>query len=331
MLDMSEYFYRDMELKDFYILDKLGADGMYFFPSGLQVITCYGMESVFGGMEGWSIDEYMVMNSQPQYAASPAESQESFLRVMGHSLISNWVDWESMSCSFDDGEFAKLLEFAAGLPQDESLDQTDASRMLEVSGGSLLYDRFWFSSPHQYRDLEREAQAQLSFIGYPTADGSCGSFIYLARLCGVCAGTEYPDEAWEFIKYLISDEDFQNSELFTNIPLRKSVLKAHIDYLLDPYAQYEGKDIVIHEDGTFSVDGEYMDLIYDPSPYLTERQAENIYKLIDSAHIFYEYDPNIQSIVESGAKSFFAGDKSLEACVADIQSRVSLYLAEQSA
>lgn len=74
-----------------------------------------------------------------------------------------------------------------------------------------------------------------------------------------------------------------------------------------------------------------MDLIYDPSPYLTERQAENIYKLIDSAHIFYEYDPNIQSIVESGAKSFFAGDKSLEACVADIQSRVSLYLAEQSA
>lgn len=135
MLDMSEYFYRDMELKDFYILDKLGADGMYFFPSGLQVITCYGIESVFGGMEGWSIDEYMVMNSQPQYAASPAESQESFLRVMGHSLISNWVDWESMSCSFDDGEFAKLLEFAAGLPQDESLDQTDASRMLEVSGG----------------------------------------------------------------------------------------------------------------------------------------------------------------------------------------------------
>lgn len=109
----------------------------------------------------------------------------------------------------------------------------------------------------------------------------------------------------------------------------KSANRYLTDNLLNPYAKYEGQEIVVHDDGSFSVDGVYMDAIYDPSPKITQEQVDKFYDLIDNAEKIYEYDPAIYSIILSSTDKYFNGAQTLEATVNDIQARVSIYLAEQ--
>ena len=93
-------------------------------------------------------------------------------------------------------------------------------------------------------------------IGYPTADGSCGSYLYFHSLTGVNAFSQKPELAWEYLKYMVSGERYHgNLNWGGTIPLKKNYTEELLQHLRNPYAEYEGKSIVVNQDGTFTVDG----------------------------------------------------------------------------
>ena len=51
--------------------------------------------------------------------------------------------------------------------------------------------------------------------------------------------------------------------------------------------------------------------------------------LVESVTGIYEYDSSLMNIIWSEAQAFFAGDKSAEDAARIIQSRASIYMAEQ--
>lgn len=326
--DMSDYFYGEFQLDEFYTLDLLNSTGaLYFFPSHFCIITAYGSPEMFDNMSAWSLSDYERLSPLPQFADTPADTRESFLLKMHTSMIPRWLDLEQGVSRFDDGSFADMLRFAATLG-DEPYSSEAAPEVL-VAEGSLLYSEAWIYSPFDIREIERTMGGPAAFIGFPTVDGSFGSYLFMYGLTGVNAATKNADRAWEFIRYLLAEENLIYDKAWMGIPVLKSGVQKKLDYALNPYAEFEGKTITINDDGTFEVDGVHQDMTYDPTPYITEAQAETLYALIQQSKQVYEQDIASNEIMQSNARRYFSGQCTLEEAVNQIQSRVSTYLSEQ--
>lgn len=56
---------------------------------------------------------------------------------------------------------------------------------------------------------------------------------------------------------------------------------------------------------------------------------EDLYSVMDSVTIAARHDPQIWAIVWQEANAYFSGGRNVEDAMRNIQSRVSIYLAEQ--
>ena len=63
---------------------------------------------------------------------------------------------------------------------------------------------------------------------------------------------------------------------------------------------------------------------------LSQADADVILDLIENTHSVYSYDQDIMNIITDEVAAFFAGEKSAEDTAAMVQSRVNLYVQEQS-
>ena len=75
---------------------------------------------------------------------------------------------------------------------------------------------------------------------------------------------------------------------------------------------------VVNDDGSISI---YA---------MTQEQVDQILDLINATTAVYGYDESILNIISDEAAAYFAGEKSLDDTANMIQSRVNLYVAEQS-
>ena len=323
--DMSDYFYSEFRLDDFFILDKLNrGEALYFLPSHFTIATAFGQPSVFGDKSSWTIADYEL----PQFAGDPADNRESFMNKLQESVIPRWVDLEGATCCFDNGEFAEALRFAKTLSDDPiSLNALPETLVAE---GDMLYCEAWIESPFEIRDIERTLGGPAAYVGFPTIDGTLGTMLFTYALTGVNINTKNADLAWEFIRYLLAeDEMIYDKRAWFDIPLLKDAVRYKIEYMLDPYAEFAGKTITVNSDGTFEVDGVHQDLTYDPTPLITESQAETLYRLIDQAEFVYEYNAAVYNIIENAAQRYFSDACTLEEAEKEVQQRVSIYLSEQ--
>lgn len=268
--DMSDYFYSEFQPDEFYALNLLNpSDALYLFASNFSIITAYGSPEIFAGKSSWSISDYAQLSRLPQFADTPADTQESFLLKLHEYMIPRWVDVERGVCRYDDGSFAEALRFVSTLNVEPAVFSAEPAAL--VGNGSLLCYETWISTPYEIRTIEKTMGTEASFIGFPTPDGSFGSSLIVYGLVGVNAATENADLAWEFICYLMTEGRLlHDKRAWDNISVLKSAVEEKVDYLLNPYAEFEGKTIVVNEDGTFEADGVHQDMTYDPTPYITE-------------------------------------------------------------
>lgn len=327
--DMSDYFYSEFRLDDFFILDKLNrGEALYFLPSHFTIATAFGQPSVFGDKSSWTIADYERLSKLPQFAGDPADNRESFMTKLQESVIPRWVDLEGATCCFDNGEFAEALRFAKTL-SDDTISLNALPETL-VAEGDMLYCEAWIESPFEIRDIERTLGGPAAYVGFPTIDGTLGTMLFTYALTGVNINTKNADLAWEFIRYLLAeDEMIYDKRAWFDIPLLKDAVRYKIEYMLDPYAEFAGKTITVNSDGTFEVDGVHQDLTYDPTPLITESQAETLYRLIDQAEFVYEYNAAVYNIIENAAQRYFSDACTLEEAEKEVQQRVSIYLSEQ--
>lgn len=327
--DMSDYFYSEFRLDDFFILDKLNrGEALYFLPSHFTIATAFGQPSVFGDKSSWTIADYERLSKLPQFAGDPADNRESFMTKLQESVIPRWVDLEGATCCFDNGEFAEALRFAKTLSDDPiSLNALPETLVAE---GDMLYCETWIDDAYEIREIERMLGGPAAYVGFPTIDGTLGTMLFTYALTGVNINTKNADLAWEFIRYLLAeDEMIYDKRAWFDIPLLKDAVRYKIEYMLDPYAEFAGKTITVNSDGTFEVDGVHQDLTYDPTPLITESQAETLYRLIDQAEFVYEYNAAVYNIIENAAQRYFSDACTLEEAEKEVQQRVSIYLSEQ--
>lgn len=307
LVDMREYFESDdkMGIDDIVIKNALeSAGGIYYIGNVFFLETLVGLNSEFGDRYGWTLSEYLgIESSMPSGSETLYNTtKEQFLRQICARYIRTAIDWVNGSCYFDSDEFIEILEASNRInenPEDlNNMDYTDGT--VRVGKGTLVAAASWVNTVWKLAYEESMAGNQLSFIGWPTADGSCGSDIYLYEPIGIVSQSLNTDGCWEFIKFLLTDVDESSDN---GLPVYKPLLDAKIE------------DAKTDEDNSVQI---------------SDTDAERFYALLAAIENTAIYDETVLEIIEEEGESLFSGNKTADQVAKIIQARVSLYVSEQS-
>jgi ABC-type glycerol-3-phosphate transport system substrate-binding protein len=340
LLDLYELIDNDSDVSrdDYLLLDTFENDGrLYTLAPGFDIQTYLGREDEFGERFGWTFDEYFEMerglSSTQSMLGSP--TKEGFLEASIFGCMDLLIDWEKNTCDFDNEMFRKILssanKIATSRPADsETTGQVDGSESVNesIALGTQKLMPIMLMNIYDFAKAEAETGCNLFPIGWPSSDGSCGSFIENSTEIGITVSSACPEGCWEFLKYITTDESFYDYTSF--IPISKAAFEWQIYSLQHPLNEIDPEKVVLGEDGGFYVDGVFYDMEYDTTPLITDRQAEIICELIEHIDSVNQYNTTITQMILEEATMYFAGNHTLDEAINSIQSRVSLYLSEQT-
>lgn len=128
------------------------------------------------------------------------------------------------------------------------------------------------------------------------------------------------ERAWDFFKYFIRNT--YNDSCFPTYRENFDVFIS--EAMADTIREYDG-ETYIEPKGTYAHGDAYIEVFA-----AGQQDADTVLALIDGAAARYKYNTDIQNIINEEAESYFQGQKDYESVVGVIQSRVSIYLAEQA-
>ena len=335
LADINEFIANDEELSQTELLPNVveaySVDGkLYTLVPSFSIRSLAGKKSILGDRTQWTMAEFMdFAASLPEgtTAFNPEMLRDSFIYQVMSFLGSDFVDPATGKCSFDSQEFISILEYAKTLPAEfsddywENYDYTLYETMYRDNKAILM--EVYMSN---IRDLKYQLKGQMgeevTFIGFPTAEGN-GSVIQLSsNAFAISAKTAYKDGAWEFVRYYLTD-DYQNSTEFYDFPIVKSAFEKKAQ-------EATGKSYWIDENGNkveyddyYYIGGE--ELILEP---FTQEEVDAICEFIYSVKKTNKFDDNIRNIIVEEAQSFFEGQKTAQEVAQIIQSRAQIFVDE---
>ena len=260
--------------------------------------------------------------------------RDAFFTLLSFSL-ERYVDRETSACYFDSEGFRDLVGFMQSLP-----DKVDAGRAQEaeeeirrrIENGTQMLEGMVISWPSSICYTDGLWLEHAAFPGYPTVDGSSGSFFYLTgTILGMSSTGRNKDAAWEYIRTLITPRLSGGNVRFEGIPVNQhdyeaicryelKVMKEAASWLPDPKAAL--KLFVMDKHFQYGYKIPMLD-------FLTEAELQRHRNLIDHTTQLYWPEDELSNIVWETLGSYFAGDRTLDDMIGLLQNRVGLYLNEQ--
>lgn len=301
--DLLPYFDEDPEfaLEEFEqsVLQAMLVNGeLLTMPSSFYLQTVVGRTGNVGTYHNWTIEDlYALLNEKGEgYSAFPAwmTSKELMLWVANVSL-GMFVNWSSLECNFDD-EFIALLNFCKEMPSEFEED----SYVSDYADNVLLTVQL-FQNAARLEALKRNYDGdEISYVGFPgdgTNNGSLFSSSDRDLLLSIPLNTENKAAAWSLIRQMLKKEW---QETVPGLPIRKDVLQEQLDILMD-----------------------------NQDTLLTNADIEEFQNVISETKLFIYNNSIINEIILEEAIPFFMGDRTSREVANLVDSRVSLYLAEQ--
>ncbi|MCI8307113.1 MAG: extracellular solute-binding protein [Lachnospiraceae bacterium] len=312
--DLSPYIKNDDVVnEDFFLdgyLDAVSVNNKnYFISNSFSIDVLVGKKSDLSEFDdGWSVDEFI------EYYKSKPEGTKIFANTSKQGLcftllgqdMGNYMDWDEGRCSFDSDKFRKLLEFCSGFENGDMFDDYDMGDHIQpIKEGKLLLEKAYISTGADVQIYGTVFGDDEMFIGYPS-DSDSGVYVAGGGL-GVFSSSEYKDEAWDFIKQIITDEDDDSDIVSMNASK-------------DGFEKIFRKESAPHSDGSHIMNG----IVSEPAK---KEDADVVKELLKKAvyrpYVFEEYE-----IIKGDIDSYFAGEKGLDETVKVIQDRMEKYVNE---
>ncbi len=319
------------------LLDGFTYDGVLVaIPTSFTISTVVGKTSEVGEEMGWTLDEMMTFaKAHPDAELFDGIEQSTMLYYCMMYNQDAFVDWANGESHFDSEEFKTLLEFVNMFPQE--IDWTSyegGAKVEERQAGEILLENAYISDFQEVQIYPAMYGEPVTFIGFPTTDGSVGCSMSASSLYGITAKSDQKDGAWAFIEsYLSSAGDSMYSWGFSTL---KEKMQEHIDeitkveYLLDENGEQvldeNGEPILTSGGG--GIGWEDWEYTYHPS---TEEEVELVMELISVATPASNVsNDEILNIITEEADAYFKGQKTLDDVVNIIQSKAQIYISENS-
>ncbi len=273
-------------------------DGLYVMPIAFALDLIQGntelMEKAKIEIDDktWTWDQVKQISKKLQEQAGP--DYTAFINLFSGQLLYDYIESNYLQlvqqgkANFDSDLFRDMMQQIKALYDEGTLKEEfsyDYDKALLSIGG--------FSSPEQANNPKTE------FFQKPTVhgDGQGSGFKTYFKL-GLNSKSKARQEAWEFIKFLLSDE-MQASPDLMGIPLNRSV-----------------------------VDKKFTELENEDNGTPAKEQIESVRNLLDKAGKKSESDFKVASIAIEEFAAYMSGQKSAEEVSRLIQNRVTTYLNE---
>ena len=317
--------------------------------------------------DGWTLDDIFDFASSlsPEGGAALGKylTQMNADTILGSSGFNRWIDADAGTCSFTDASFERYLDYAASLPKDrdelkhrypfvdelyhfgsEALSDAWRTGKVALFIGRIngVYDMITWEIKFGTWGTDN-----LMYVGYPTAqggsEGSEGSegraSLMSSDVCIIPKTCRDPDAAWDLIRAFFESEPILETERLSDLPFPS--LKSQFEKTREAFGKYyilyrltedglpstaileRGEETPEEAARRLAGDGLLIDVSQD---YL-----DKVYALLDGTNAIpiADYTPaDILAIIQEEISAFTGGGQNRETCMKNIQSRVSIWLAE---
>lgn len=325
---------------------------LYYLPVSFRINAFAGPKKIFGDMEGWSYEDMeKIYNDMPDGSLFMYNmTSEWFVDNMISTHMEDFVNYDTGEVNLDSEEFINIIEFSKKFKDNEIDESADDSYMMSSAGsdgitvsgndesyglikkGKLLLKsmEMYDFSDIQINEKLFKSQGGYNILSYPSADknnklaiSSAGTCFAISEKCGDKEG------AWKFLRRLYTYE-FQKSEfMLDGFPVRQDAMDKKIEYAMatKEYTDDDGTKVVPVNNYSY----DYGDFKITLKPY-TKEQMDIFRGMLGriGKEIDFGQGDEISKIINEETKSVYSGDKTAKEAAGVIQSRVSLYVNENS-
>lgn len=313
-----------------HVLDVMSQDGkLYYLTDGFGIMTATCDKAYTGEKTSWTVPELLEALNTLKPGADLFEegiTKKNALYYFSNMGLSDLVDWETGTCSFDSPQFVELLQLTDRFPLEfdwenyDYADQEDA--MVRMRAGKQLMHSCIIENIYEYmQELSLYEDGQAVFVGYPTDSGSGSAFALNAGLAMTTACKD-KEAAWDFIAMLLEESPMSRASFSIDRSIFESQFADMMtkDYIEDP------------ETGEQVEDAKDVSRYGDHAPIyaMTQEQYDLFMEVYENCQTVDSSNDDILKLVMDEAAAYFAGQKTAEETAKLIQNRVSLYLQEQA-
>lgn len=314
------------------VIDGATYDGcLVYLPKSFHVQTVVGKTSDVGEKRGWSLDDIIALSKEhPDSAIFYGTTKDTMLYYCMAYNQDKFIDYETGKCSFESDDFKKILEFVASFPDEYDWSAEDDSLPTKLSDGRVLLNTVYLSGVEDIQIDEAMFDSPVTYIGYPTTDGSVGCLLGTDGGYAITSKSNNKEGAWEFIEFYLTREENMFSWGF---PTNKNEMQKLIDDALNvEYLTDENGELMLDEEGNPIPMNGHGGIGYDDWSYTyhdsTQEEIDLLLDIISEATPSSNVDDQITNIITEEAAPYFAGQKTVDDVAGVIQSRVQIYINE---
>ncbi|SKC40134.1 extracellular solute-binding protein [Maledivibacter halophilus] len=245
----------------------------------------------------------------------PTTFPKDIFKFLLSSTNHSFIDYENKEAHFASKEFIELLKLCETMCNEEFMNP-EVTHFDSHNGGFVFFP--WPVNDFSLFTANVLINAdEITFYKYPTSNRDIYPFT-VYNMYGINSNTKYKNEAWEFVKFLLSEEVQEYTKLY-DTPINKNAREKKFEYNL------KRANTDMEESGSL-----YGYKVTSPKE-INKRLKYNIEKmnkLVPKLNTFNAYDIQIQKILKEETKSFFDGNKSAKETSQIIQRKVEMYLNE---
>ncbi len=319
------------------VLEAYETGGKLYFMSNTFFVNCNIAWSEVLGREysNWTLDEFFeVVENMPEnmYIGDKwsFDSRHGLFSYLCRNNVEQWVDFDNNTCDFTSESFIKMLKLCRDLklvfdemPDYQNMTQEETAALEEMnaallrnkeallgwSGGSIGNLNF-----SMYAQLYGYGMEDVTLVANPTKNG--GGTINGGECYSVLKSGNCTEGGWAYMCWLLGQRQQEEVGRFM-FPVRKETFYKYTE---------QRQKMSANSKGSNSING----LSYEYDGTITEEQYEYIIGFIEKCNSLGGFRSKVGEILDDEYKSFAAGEVTAEECAERIQSRMEIYLSENS-
>ena len=288
---------------------------------------------------GWTLDDLLDFADTLPHDVTLIEGltrETAARKLLGTNGYAAFIDWENMTCSFDSPTFLRWLNFMKSLPKDDAelsrrsvFDrETKAEKYAYYYDGKVALSVKTLKKVYAALDAEFQFDTSAySLPGYPGAGSTLSTdFAFL-----VTSFSDATDDAWAFMRSVITSPDTEAHRwrMFGLSSLKSSFDDAARDMTENYVARYtfEGSFGIRSKSSEDAYTMDRPGTAYDITKEDTDR-IRDYFDNIAGSPIKADLPDEVAAILDEEISALIADAATPESCAKNIQSRVSIWLAE---
>ncbi|MEF2246639.1 ABC transporter substrate-binding protein [Paenibacillus sp. IITD108] len=290
-------------------------DGLYALPIAVNIDVIQGRADLLekAGIEidegTWTWEQFKAISKKAKEQIG--QEYYAFINVFPLNLLISYMEdnyaelvQPNGKVNFDSDLFREMMRQIKSM-YDENVLQAEFTYDYDKA----IFSQMTLSSPEETMRLMSADKYQ--FFKGPTSKGESSGIPYRSWVnLGLNSKSKVQQEAWAFLKFLLS-EQIQQSPALSGFPVNKKIAEKRLD------------------DAAAKLASGQLEYAFDAvEPAAAKKKAEEVKKLLEHTGAKLSLDFKVQSIAIEEFNAYMSGQKSAEEVSKLIQNRVTTYLNE---